>query len=391
MSPSHATRILFAILAIAFFATPVTARMVGITAEAFENRRFAEAPKPSQGWDAFQQTTRFLTDRMPLRAQAVRANTRIWQDLFDTDPRYSRQTTLADDQALPFTGQTEDDDGGSRPATASQVLSGKDRWLFLTGELSNACTPPLPFDEVLRRWADLVAVVRASGRRAVVLVAPDKASVYPEFLPDEFSGDECALAGKRALWDLLEQRGPGLGVVPLRERLLRAKRRGDDLVYLRRDSHWNALGALEPLRAVLDRFGGAVRIAPGELRPSSASEYRGDLTALLGATDTDTQPGLSLVREPDARRVPGDTLLLGDSYGELSVPKMVPYFEALRAPVWVGTPAKQLMDEIAGADLVIFETVERDIGYRVSDAGPASPAFTAALRRHLMRSPASKR
>ncbi len=65
----------FALLAIAFFAAPVALRAVGVHANAFENRRLAEAPKLSQGWEVFQQATRFLTDRMPLREQAVRANT----------------------------------------------------------------------------------------------------------------------------------------------------------------------------------------------------------------------------------------------------------------------------------------------------------------------------
>ena len=386
MNPKHATRILFAILAIAFFATPIAARMLGITAQSFENRRFAQPPKPSQGWNAFQQTTQYLIDRMPLRAQAVQANTHIWENILNTTPRYNQQTQLGDDQALPFAGTAEGDAGtGQGPTTAAQVLSGRDGWLYLAGEQQNACTPPLPFDETLRRWAELVEAVRASGRRAVLIVAPDKASVYPEHLPDEFPSEDCARQGKDDFWGLYEAIGPGLGVVPLRQRLLRAKQRERELVYLRKDSHWNAIGSLEMVREVLDRFGGdRVRVGPRDVK-RSVGTYQGDLTTLLGAPETDTRPDRIVAPVAGSARIPGRSLLVGDSFGALVFPQLTPYFAELRSAPWVGTLRERLLDEIAAAETVVFETVERDVGYRTSDSGPASPAFTAALRRHLSR------
>jgi alginate O-acetyltransferase complex protein AlgJ len=390
MSRPTAIRLTIAILAVGFFVTPVAARMVGITAEAFENRRFAEAPKPSQGWDAFQQTSQFLIDRMPLRAQAVRANTRIWEDLFGTTPRYGQQTMLADDQALPFAGETEGDaatgqGAGQGPTTAAQVLSGQEGWLYLAGEQQNACEPPLPFDETLRRWAELVKAVRDSGRRAILIVAPDKASVYPEHLPDDFPAEECARKGKEDMWSLYEAIGPGLGIVPLRQRLLRAKERERDIVYLRKDSHWNAIGSLEMVHEVLARFGkGRVRVRPGDVKSSNVT-YVGDLTQLLGAPENDTRPDRITSPGLGAPRIPGRAVLVGDSFSSLVYPQITPYFADLRRILWVGSTADQVRAEIAAADTVIFETVERDIGYRTADEGPASPAFTAALRQHLAR------
>ena len=67
MKRSTYIRVAFAVLAIGFFAAPIILRGVGVTATAFENRRLADAPQLSQGWDGFQQTSRFLTDRLPLR------------------------------------------------------------------------------------------------------------------------------------------------------------------------------------------------------------------------------------------------------------------------------------------------------------------------------------
>jgi alginate O-acetyltransferase complex protein AlgJ len=387
MAPNttKATRIIFAILAIAFFAAPIAARTLGITAEAFENRRFADPPRLSQGWDGFQQTTQFLTDRMPLRAQAVRANTRIWTDVFGATPRYAGAPALAADGALPFGGSAE---GGEQPAeaptaeqtaaqNAAQVLRGSDGWLFLQGEQDRSCAPAIPISDALERWAALVALVRRSGRRAIAIVPPDKASVYPEHLPDGFPNADCAAVGKQALWALLERSARRTGVLPLRAALLREKRRGGDTLYLRKDSHWNHVGSLSLVRAALAAVGGPVRIAAGEVVDVGEGPYTGDLTGLLGDPESDTTPQRTVTRAPDAPKVPGRTLLVKDSYGEAPSGQLAPYFEDLRTILWVGTPPARLAREIALADTVIFETVERELVLRAGPEGLVDPLLVA--------------
>jgi alginate O-acetyltransferase complex protein AlgJ len=379
MSRKTAIRLLFAVLAIAFFATPVALRALGVTAEAFENRRFAESPKLSQGWDAFEQTTRFLVDRMPLRAQAVRANTRIWTDVFGTTPRYGSQSTLAGDAALPFAGTTEQDQA-ARPAaadTAAQVLAGRDDWLFLTGEQDRSCEPFLPFAQALGRWRALIASIRGKGARVLLVVPPDKGSVYPEHLP-QFAGKACALRGKRTLWRMLRRQDGRSRVVGLRDVLLRRKRTFGDDLYARKDSHWSTLGSLALVRAVLRRVGGSptartmpvVKVRAGEVVDPGRAEYVGDLTRLLGAPETDTQARREIRREPTAPRVPGRTVLVGDSYSDAPVPQLTPYFDDLRVLSWVNTPAREVARAVARADTVLLETVEREFTYRAATLVP---------------------
>jgi alginate O-acetyltransferase complex protein AlgJ len=376
MSRTAAIRILFAILAVAFFATPIAARMVGVTAESFENRPFAGAPKPSQGWDAFGQTTRFLTDRMPLRAQAVRANTRIWTDVFGTTPRYGPVQAPGGDQALPFAGapaaepaQAPADAAAS--ASAAQVLVGRDGWLFLQGEQDRSCQPFMAFGEALGRWEELAAQIRADGRRVVLAVPPDKGSVYPEQLPD-FPGEACAAAGKRRLWSLLSgaEAGTPQRVVALRDDLLAQKPSAGDDLYARKDSHWTTFGSLALVRALVGELGDAggatpeIRLRPDEIVDPGRAEYTGDLTALLGAPETDTQARREIRRAAQAPRIPGRTVLVGDSYSEAPLPQLTPYFDDLRVLSWVNTPAAQMADEIEQADTVVLETVERELTYR---------------------------
>lgn len=386
MSATATARTVFAILAIAFFATPIAARVVGVTAESFENRPFAGAPRLSQGWDAFGQTTRFLTDRMPLRAQAVRANTRIWTDVFGATPRYAGQVTIAGDAALPFAGAVEQPDQSEQPggpdgaAAAAQVISGGDGWLYLQAEQDRACAPAVATDVAVARWARLVATVRAHGRRAIAVVAPDKASVYPEHLPADFPNADCAERGKRELWSLLERSAPSTGVLPLRAALLREKGQGGDLLYMRKDSHWNDAGSLSLVRESLAALGRGVGVEPKEVVDAGEGPYTGDLTALLGAPEDDVRPLRQLAREPNAPRVPGRALLVKDSYGEAPTAQLAPYFEDLRTILWVGTPPERIAREVALADTIVFETVEREFAARAARNG-AVGAVTQALRR----------
>jgi alginate O-acetyltransferase complex protein AlgJ len=385
MARTTIVRLTIAALAIGFFAAPIAARMVGITAEAFENRKFAEAPKLSQGWDAFQQTSQFLTDRMPLRAQAVRANTRIWTDVFDTTPRYGQQTMLADDQALPFAGDAEqppDPNEQTPQQKAAQVLQGEDGWLYLQGELDRACGAFVPFERAIARWLALTETIRASGRDVVLIVAPDKASVYPEHLPEEYASDDCALAEKDRFWGLLERAERRGAAVALRDDLVRAKTRAGDDLFARKDSHWTTLGSLTLVRAALDSVGGGVRMRAGEIVDPGRAAYQGDLTVLLGTPEADTRAEREIRRAAAAPRVPGRTLLVGDSFGDAPLGPLRAYFGQLDHALLVVTPLRRIAAQVEAADTVILETVERDFTFRASDGGVVE-ALRAVLRKRL--------
>jgi hypothetical protein len=389
--PSSASRIIVAVLGIAFFATPIGLRAVGVTAHPFENRALARAPKLSQGFDAFNQTTRFFVDRMPLREQAVRANTWLSRHIFDTTPRYGQGSFAeAGGSGLPF-GQPL----GSRPAaprraanqpspSGNQAVVGRDGWLYLQGELDRLCYQFVPYTEALAEWERLAAVVGASGRRAVVIVVPDKSSVFPEHLPASFAKKQCSEQNRRMLWGLLEQAG-GQGVVGLRAKLLAAKRSAGEALYRRTDSHWTTVGSLAMVDAVLARVGGGVREQASEVVDPGPVDYTGDLTTLLGSREPDREQRREIRRRRGAQRVPGRTLLVKDSYGDLAVPQLAPYFAQLDAIDWVGSSPSAIADAVARSRTVIFETVEREFDYRAFALGEAGPPLLAALRSRLGR------
>jgi alginate O-acetyltransferase complex protein AlgJ len=369
----------FAVIALAFFATPVALRAVGVTATSFENRRFAAAPKPSQGWDFFQQTTRFLTDRLPLREQAVRANNSLWRTFFGTSPRYGAATA---DGALPFAGQPPPATARKDKQPTPEVIEGRHGWLFLKGELERACKPLLGFRQALARWRELVAVVRAAGKRAVMLVPPDKGSIYGEELPPGQLTD-CGRSAKRRFWTVLANAPQSWGVRQLEGEVVRRKRGSKIPLYSKTDSHWNTLGSLTLVRAVLDALGRGVTLKRGEVVPQGSSAFVGDLTVLRGDRTTEKRPLHTIRRAPGAQRVSGRTLFMYDSFGDAPLPLLKLYFRHLSVLPWVGPTDAQRADAIAHADTVIFESTEREFGFRASEAGPVSRSFLGILRKRL--------
>jgi hypothetical protein len=72
-----------------------------------------------------------------------------------------------------------------------------------------------------------------------------------------------------------------------------------------------------------------------------------------------------------------------DSFGDAPLPLLKLYFRNLSVLPWVGPTDAQRAEAIAHADTVIFESTEREFGFRASEAGPVSRRFLGILRKRL--------
>jgi alginate O-acetyltransferase complex protein AlgJ len=397
-------RVAVAVLAAAFFVTPLVLRAAGTRVRSFENRRLEPAPKLADGWNVFDVATRYLIDRMPLRDQAVHANTWIDENVFGTTPVYGQNGLggVQSDQALPFSGRPAQDRAAlntnttpttpskpgrgtaAPPATATQVTAGTDGWFFLEGALQRACAPFTPFTAATREWERLIQVIRASGRRVELIVTPDKSTIYPEYLPPSTPDLACGKLGTAALWRLIESAGARLaGIVGLREGLLAAKHASPTLLYFKTDSHWNSLGALTMTESVLPPLSSTVRVSPSEIVNTGNVHLGGDLLGLLGQSGGEIAPTRGIRRAPGSPTIAAATLVLGDSYDDAAVPEMTPYFQHLTSLNWNGSTPQQQAKAIAAAHDVILQTVEREFDYRATGFGFASPAFVKLVQRTL--------
>jgi len=190
------------------------------------------------------------------------------------------------------------------PANTGSVMIGRDGWLFFSSPQAIAeCARQETFNEQqLEDWRRLLEMrrdwLRARGAKYLFVVAPDKHSVYPEYLPSWLEVG----AGPSKVQQVVNymRTRSSVEVLDLTQTLVEAKK--TRVTYLKTDTHWNTFGGFVGYRAVVEAL---ARQMPG-LRPlpldaldwkPEAFRKPGDLTIMMGAADSqpETQSLLPVV------------------------------------------------------------------------------------------------
>ena len=174
--------------------------------------------------------------------------------------------------------------------TYADVLIGKEGWLFLTrnGIISDYLGQSPLTPEELAMWKDSFEQrqkwLAERGIRYLFVVAPNKAMIYSEMLPDYIYRNK----HKTHMDQLVEFLGETSTVefLDLRDALWNAKATG--LVYHPRDSHWSERGAFIVYQEICNRL---VKWFP-DIYPWSMDDFTitnekqvGDLANMLGLGD----------------------------------------------------------------------------------------------------------
>jgi len=269
------------------------------------------------------------------------------------------------------------------------VLMGKQGWLFYRETVDDYLhTTPLP-DRALygaaRTLALLTEYAEAHGARLAFTVAPNKASLYPEYLP--YVGTP--LAGQDdidRLVPLLEEQG--VAYIDL----FAPFRAQDQVLYHATDSHWNLRGAALAHDTLVDGLG-LTDSADWFTQPGQETgTHLGDLYEMVYPTGGKTEPetefdqafGFSAVRpirSPEDMRIQtenaaktGSLLMFRDSFGNTLYPFMADSFG--QATFSRAMPYQMSLLEQTGADTVVLELVERNLDYLCTRA----PVFPAPVR-----------
>lgn len=136
------------------------------------------------------------------------------------------------------------------------VLVGEDEWLYYTYNLSMRDyqkVNPLNMSNIKRLSNILEQLndqVEQNGGTLVIVIPPDKSTIYPQFMPREIPviGDETSL--DRLIVHMGQVRGVRL--IDLRPKLIEAGR--SNLVYYKTDSHWNCAGAYLAYSSILSEI-----------------------------------------------------------------------------------------------------------------------------------------
>jgi hypothetical protein len=363
-----------------FLFTAPAMYLIGVRGDPPFNQAIVTPNGLSDGWAMVNIFGKHLNQKIALRDSALKIDGAIDSNVFREDPAFG---------------------GDGTP----RILEGSDGFLFLKDAFDAACNPhgtPELVSANIKRFSEILT---RAGKKAVVVVAPDKSTVLPEKLPEGFPLIPCHRTNQDKLWRALrDARIPGY--LDLRDILRRQVQISREPLYMRHDSHWDSAGALTAIRAVVDY------LKPGVWRDTDIQyqgliEYSGDLESMRGGSQTDqtpqyvvNRPDISFVRteedssfSPGYRRfsetkglpntlVTGKTVVLYDSFGMLSYDKFTPFFENLETLHFFNFDPEPWIERLKAADNIWFMSVERSFEYRLTyDMGASS--FLDALEKAL--------
>ncbi len=271
------------------------------------------------------------------------------------------------------------------------VIIGRDGWLFYTDETGKPAAPMLDARGRLRfqpgeisridtNLREVGAELAACGKSAFVVVAPNKQSIYREYLIDD------GAAPPSRLDDLLARLSPTARamIIDLRPGLRAAKSAQRQPLYFKADSHWNALGAFYAAQATLaairgaadsgapaiDRFEVRTTASPGgDLAVGmlfSPWRFPDEVLQLVPKSADPAIPGVVagdghvVYRNPDGH---GRVALIGDSFALGLAPFLAPHFGELQffRPSVETLGFDGAFTARANAELTLLEVVERNL------------------------------
>lgn len=254
---------------------------------------------------------------------------------------------------------------------SEQVIRG-DGMLFYDEEMPDYLGRSVMTEEALDALAEeltaLSDALAAEDRRLIVLLAPNKSSVYPEAVPARYLPSEGASNLTRLQESLNERDVMYLDALSV---LMDGKEQGQ--LYYANDTHWNARGAGLIYRALADRLAlpvpyGEVDLADGQAgdlivmaRPG-ALPIEPDAVPEIERTYRTTRPMRSLNDMRIETTTPNDTptlLVVRDSFGE----GMFPYLAGSVGRMVYSRVYEDVLGQArsADADIVVVEIVERNI------------------------------
>jgi alginate O-acetyltransferase complex protein AlgJ len=265
-------------------------------------------------------------------------------------------------------------------STDRRVVIGRDGWLFWIDDGNGPATMAdfrgaLRFTDAELRAAErhLLAmrdVSAACGVRGLVAVAPNKQSVYGEYL------NNSGVRPSTRLDDLLSRLGVSARAMILDLRVpLRAAKAADPArpIYFKTDSHWNDLGAFYAYRAVITALAQSMPV--GDLALASPEQYEinivpfddGDLAINMLSSPGRFKDVQVLLRRKTASgggsqtKLGGQMLLIGDSFSLRLSRYFARHFSAFRLVSHGGIPEPPFRADGPQPSAIVFEIAERNL------------------------------
>lgn len=180
----------------------------------FEKRLPIEKPQFSLSADYPKNFEKYFNDNYGFRKTLISANSKITDKIFNESPD-------------------------------ARAVIGKDDWFYFDNHnsLLDATGKAVISDELIERGVESFyknwQKMRAKNIDYLLIIAADKSTIYPEFLPDYIKPREPHRIDK--FLNALKKKYPNFPVLDLRPLLKEAKKK--EIVYQKTDTHWNRRGA----------------------------------------------------------------------------------------------------------------------------------------------------
>ena len=283
------------------------------------------------------------------------------------------------------------------------ALRGELPWLYLAGNETNDTIDnwrgTFQYSEteldricvVVRAWQDWS---EARGMEFLMVVPPNKVSIYPEYMPDWLTPFDGPTSTSRLITRLREA---GVNLLDLKPVLEPEK--ANHLLYYRTDTHWNQLGAFFCARAILGsdafaKFGmgspelteyrieweegeGGDLSRPIEFAPQLA-EPRAILTRITGITSEYVWPNRhyhQLIRQTNEHAAPNAPRLFTVNDSFLHAPERFLYRNCRELLSWWTADYQFPVDVILEEqpDILVFSVLERFLPYLSELRLPPAP------------------
>ena len=220
-----------------------------------------------------------LAEMPSLRTEAGRINTEYLGQLqsYVNDRFFLRQKLITLDRRMSHLLGVSGEDN---------VIAGTDGWLFFAETLGDYTGTGMMSSRDLFSGASNVALMeeycRRNGKEFTFIIAPNKNSLYGQFMPDY--GVKATTSNAEIFHDLLDQ---------FQVRyvdLFTAFCQQEEVLYFAHDSHWNSKGAALGADLINRSFGIESNYFGGDF--SQSVPHEGDLYAMVfpGAKDKETSP-----------------------------------------------------------------------------------------------------
>lgn len=279
--------------------------------ELTEMRKFSEMPETTTA-TIFRKTWRlgvedFINDNFGLRGELIKANNLIQYKIFHTVPLTKAETeiVLAEEEVTIVSGSPDEEKENSSdlpsqtagneinaniaspskteidslPWVEKTVIIGQEGWLYFDRQKTiddYRGINPFTEDELLKIRENLrrkKEELEKQGIAFMIFVAPNKHTIYPEYLPDTIK----QITDRTRLNQIAElAQDSGFTFIDPRDELLSEKTK--NRVYLVTGTHWNEIGAFIGYQKLANQ---AKTIFPA-INPRLRTDYREEILNIPG-------------------------------------------------------------------------------------------------------------